>query len=61
MAGAPRWLALLMRLNPLTYGIAALRGTLGATPVNVPLAITAALALLAFAADLVVTRDGRVE
>jgi ABC-2 type transport system permease protein len=73
LAGAPRWLGLLMRLNPLTYGIAALRGTLAMAstspmsptsptlPVAIPLAITVAMALLAFAADLVVTRGGRVE
>ena len=62
LAGAPRWLGLLMRLNPLTYGIAALRGTLAATTsIATPVAITAALALAAFAADLLVTRGGRVE
>jgi hypothetical protein len=32
-----------------------------AMPVAIPLAITVALALLAFAADLLVTRGGRVE
>jgi ABC-2 type transport system permease protein len=76
LAGAPRWLGLLMRVNPLTYGIAALRGTLAMAstspmsptspisptlPVAIPLAITVAMALLAFVADLVVTRGGRVE
>jgi ABC-2 type transport system permease protein len=65
LAGAPRWLGLLMRLNPLTYGIAALRGVIGggataAMPV-LPLGITAGMALVAFAADLLVTRGGRVE
>jgi ABC-2 type transport system permease protein len=64
LAGAPLWLGLLMRINPLTYGIAALRGTLAMSPVvpiAIPLAITVAMALLAFAADLLVTRGGRVE
>jgi ABC-2 type transport system permease protein len=70
LAGAPFWLGLLMRANPLTYGITALRGTLALSsvpaispmsPIAIPLAITVALALLAFAADLVVTRGGRVE
>jgi ABC-2 type transport system permease protein len=61
LAGAPLWLGLLMRINPLTYGIAALRGTLSAAPIAIPLAITVAMALLAFAADLLVTRGGRVE
>jgi ABC-2 type transport system permease protein len=73
LAGAPRWLGLLMRVNPLTYGIDALRGTLALSPMSpmspvsagapvaIPLAITVALALLAFAADLLVTRGGRVE
>ena len=73
LAGAPFWLGLLMRANPLTYGITALRGTLALSSTSpmstssvasvpmIPLAITAALALLAFAADLVVTRGGRVE
>jgi ABC-2 type transport system permease protein len=62
--GAPRWLALLMRVNPLTYGIQALRGVLSTAPrlpLAVPVAVTVALALLAFGADLLVTRGGRVE
>ena len=69
LAGAPLWLGLLMRINPLTYGITALRGVLAlpstsviaSVPVAIPLAITVALALLAFSADLLVTRGGRVE
>jgi ABC-2 type transport system permease protein len=67
LAGAPRWLGLLMRVNPLTYGIDALRGALGGgarvprVPLAIPLAVTVALALLAFVADLWVTRGGRVE
>jgi len=67
LVGAPLWLGLLMRINPLTYGIAALRGAIGggggatvAMPVF-PLGITAGMALVAFAADLLVTRGGRVE
>ena len=67
-----------MRLNPLTYGITALRGALAlapgslasateatapvaATSLGLPLAITVGLTLLAFGADLLVTRGGRVE
>lgn len=63
LAGAPRWLGLLMRLNPLTYGIAALRETLAGSvaPWGVPLGVTVATAVLAFAADLLLTRGGRVE
>jgi ABC-2 type transport system permease protein len=67
LAGAPFWLGLLMRLNPLTYGITALRGALArspgslATSMAVPLAITLALTVFAFGADLLVTRGGRVE
>jgi ABC-2 type transport system permease protein len=77
LAGAPFWLGLLMRLNPLTYGITALRGALAlssassaapaaasaasATSMAVPLAITLALTVFAFGADLLITRGGRVE
>jgi len=67
LSGAPHWLGLLMRINPLTYGIAALRGSLGAAsdaPLGaaaLPAGITAGMALVAFAADLLVTRGGRVE
>jgi ABC-2 type transport system permease protein len=70
LAGAPGWLAALMRANPLTYGVAALRHALypgraatafgGLPALPAALAVTAAVAALAFAADLAVTRGGRV-
>jgi len=62
LSGAPAWLAALMRLNPLTYGVAALRGTLfgGGTPAS-SLAVTLLLGLAAFAAGLLATRGGRVD
>jgi ABC-2 type transport system permease protein len=59
LAGAPAWLAWAMRLNPLTYGIAALRRALylgspagvGPVPALLPaLGITALFAVAAFAA-----------
>jgi len=56
LAGAPGWLGVLMRINPLTYGVAALRRSLapGVQPdvpgLGVSLGITAACAILAFAA-----------
>jgi ABC-2 type transport system permease protein len=62
LAGAPSWLAALMRINPLTYGVDALRGTLsGAGATASALAVTLLLGLAAFAAGLAVTRGGRVE
>jgi len=62
LSGAPAWLAALMRLNPLTYGVGALRGTLfgGGTPAS-SLAVTLLLGLAAFAAGLLATRGGRVD
>jgi len=53
--GAPGWLGAVMRVNPLTYGVAALRRALssaGATGpgFGVSLAVTAACAVLAFGA-----------
>ena len=55
--GAPGWLGVVMRVNPLTYGVAALRGALsspGAADAGpgfgVSLAVTAGCAALAFAA-----------
>lgn len=77
LAGAPWWLGLLMRINPLTYGVSALHDLLvvragaggplaapvasGVVSPAVAVAITLALALLAYACDLAVTRGGRVE
>ena len=70
LGGAPRLLALLMRLNPLTYGDAALRWALyglaaslgaGAPGPGLSLSLTVILGLAAFAACLLVTRGGRVE
>ena len=70
LAGAPPWLAALMRIDPLTYGVAALRHALypgraaaafgGLPALPAALAVTAVVAALAFAADLAVTRGGRV-
>lgn len=60
--GAPSWLAALMRINPLTYGVAALRATLdGSGAPASSLAVTLLLGLAAFAACLLATRGGRVE
>lgn len=61
LTGAPGWLAALMRANPLTYGVTALRGALyGAAPAPA-VAVTAALALVAFAAGVLAARGGRAE
>jgi ABC-2 type transport system permease protein len=70
LSGAPRWLAAVMSLNPLTYGIAALRwafygrgaslGT-GMPGPALSLGVTAAVAFAAFAVCWLVTRGGRVE
>jgi ABC-2 type transport system permease protein len=68
--GAPLWLSLLMRANPLTYGVSVLREVLygpGATVgsslpgIAVSLAITVALGLVCMAACLLATRGGRVD
>jgi ABC-2 type transport system permease protein len=70
LAGAPGWLTVLMRINPLTYGVAALRRALypAGTPLGpalpspgVALAATALVAAGAFAAGLLATRGARVE
>ncbi len=70
VTGAPFWLGALMRLNPLTYGVAALRGVLygpaaglgsGLPGPAVSLAVTLAMGLAAFAAGLLATRGGRVD
>ncbi|HKI06252.1 MAG TPA: ABC transporter permease [Thermoanaerobaculia bacterium] len=69
-SGAPAWLSAAMWLNPLTYGIAALRwafyggsAVLGAGMPGPALSVgvTAAMALAAFALCWFVTRGGRVE
>jgi len=67
LSGGPPWLVWVMRANPLTYGVAALReafdpGTIGAASggvlpgLAVSMTILAAAAALAFLADLVVIR-----
>lgn len=70
LTGAPAWLAALMRADPLTYGVAALRwslyGPAAALGEGIPgpaaaLAILALVAAAAFVADLWVMRGGRVE
>jgi ABC-2 type transport system permease protein len=70
LTGAPAWLAGLMRIDPLTYGVAALRwsfyGSAAEMGAGIPgpaaaLAILALLGGVAFAADLWVVRKGRVE
>ncbi len=70
VSGAPAWLGALMRLNPLTYGVAALRWALygqgaalgsGLPGPALSLAVTLVLGAAAFAAGLLATRGGRVE
>lgn len=70
LSGAPGWLSALMRLNPLTYGVAALRWVLYGSSASLgsaspglagSLAMSAALGIAGFAACLLVTRGGRVE
>jgi ABC-2 type transport system permease protein len=70
LAGAPLWLGALMRINPMTYGVAALRWVLygpgapqggGLPGPSLSIAATLAVGAAAFAADLLVTRSGRVE
>lgn len=70
LTGAPAWLSALMRADPLTYGVAALRWTFYGPSVSMgegipgpatALAILAGLGAVAFAADLWVMRGGRVE
>ena len=67
-SGAPGWLAVLMRLNPLTYGIAALRHAFygaalgeGMPGAALSLTVTLAVGLAAFALGLLATRGARVE
>ncbi len=68
--GAPRWLAALMRVNPMTYGVAALRRALypdGAPlgpalpPFGTALAATALVAVAGFLAALLASRGARVD
>lgn len=70
LSGAPGWLSALMRLDPLTYGVAALRWVLygreaqlgsGVPGPALSIALMAALGLVALGVDLLVTRGGRVE
>ncbi|MEE8137253.1 MAG: ABC transporter permease [Thermoanaerobaculia bacterium] len=68
LAGAPAWLEWVMRLNPLTYGMAALRRVLYLKPESLgpdlprlgpALAVMVVCCGAAFAADLLVLRRGR--
>ncbi len=68
LSGAPAWLAALMRLNPLTYGVAALRHAFYGTALGegmpgwpLSLAVTFAVGLAAFSLGLLATRGARVE
>jgi ABC-2 type transport system permease protein len=69
LTGAPAWLAVLMRLNPMTYGVAALRWVLygpaaslgeGLPGPGLSLITTLLAGAVAFGAGLLVTRRGRV-
>jgi ABC-2 type transport system permease protein len=71
-SGAPPWLAALMRANPLTYGVSALRWALygPAAPIGTgmpgprsAMVVTVLIAALAFGFDLLAMRGsrGRVE
>jgi ABC-2 type transport system permease protein len=69
LTGAPLWLAALMRVNPMTYGVAALRWVLygpaaslgaGLPGPGVSILATLGVGAAAFALDLLVTRGGRV-
>ena len=68
--GAPFWLSALMRVNPLTYGVAALRSVLqgpaatagsGLPGPAVSVTLTAALGLASLAGGLLATLGGRVD
>ncbi len=68
VSGAPGWLAALMRLNPLTYGIAALRHAFygaalgeGMPGPALSLIVTFAVGLASFSLGLLATRGARVE
>lgn len=67
-SGAPGWLAMVMRANPLTYGVAALRWALygsgpevgaGLPGPGVAIAVTVLAAVVAFGFDLIVMRAMR--
>lgn len=69
VSGGPAWLETVMRANPLTYGVAALRRALypddaavwAALPsFPVSLTVTAGAAVLGLAAAMVIARSGRV-
>jgi ABC-2 type transport system permease protein len=65
LSGAPRWLSVLMRLNPLTYGVELLRqelsGQAAAPGPAVSIGVTVALGLVCLAASLLATRGARVD
>lgn len=70
LSGAPAWLSALMRLDPLTYGVAALRWVLygpgaqlgsGVPGPALSISLMAAIGVAALGIDLLVTRGGRVE
>lgn len=70
LTGAPAWLSVLMRIDPLTYGVAALRWTFygpaaslgeGVPGPRAALVVLIGLGCAAFAADLWVMRRGRLE
>jgi ABC-2 type transport system permease protein len=70
LSGSPGWLSALMRVNPLTYGVAALRWVLYGSSASLgsalpgpaaSLGMSVALGIAGFAACLLVTRGGRVE
>jgi daunorubicin resistance ABC transporter membrane protein len=68
LEGAPGWLAFLMRINPLTYGLAAMRSLLygsapapGAPGLGLSIAVIAAVGLVAVAADVLVMGKGRID
>ncbi len=70
LSGAPSWLAALMRINPLTYGLAAMRALLygprvslgsGVPGLGLSVAVIAGVGGLAVAADVLVMRRGRID
>lgn len=70
LSGAPRWLGLLMRLNPLTYGLAAMRALIydpgvdlgpGVPGLGLSVGVIAGVGVLAVATDVWVMRRGRID